>query len=205
MKRLVISSCTSDKLNCEAPAAKMYTGLQHRRLMEGLEQVRRVYGEQAVDLAIVSAKYGLLSECTIIAPYNSTFQGLRTNEILERSHSLQLHGRTKVLIRRYDLVFFLLGKEYVQALELPLGVTDAVTQIFLLGSTHRRLIPSSPNVHFVPAGSELARELSVMGIALKGVVFKKLCDAVCREGLEVFETVRQNPQLILDLVRYGEG
>ena len=205
MKRLVISSCTSDKLNCEAPAAKMYTGLQHRRLMEGLKQVRQVYGEQAVDLAIVSAKYGLLSECKVIAPYNCTFQGLRTNEILERSHSLQLHERTKVLIRRYDLVFFLLGKEYVQALELPFGVTDAVTQIFLLGSTHRRLIPNSPNVHFVPAGSELAKELSVMGIALKGVVFKKLCDAVCREGLEVFETVGQNPQKILDLVRDGEG
>ena len=119
MKRLVISSCTSDKLNCEAPAAKMYTGLQHRRLMEGLKQVRQVYGEQAVDLAIVSAKYGLLSECKVIAPYNCTFQGLRTNEILERSHSLQLHERTKVLIRRYDLVFFLLGKEYVQALETP--------------------------------------------------------------------------------------
>ena len=205
MKILVISSCTSDKLNCEAPAAKMYTGLQHRRLMEGLKQVRQVYGEQAVDLAIVSAKYGLLSECKVIAPYNCTFQGLRTDEILERSQSLQIHERAKALITGYDLVFFLLGKEYVQALELPLGVTDAVTQIFLLGSTHRRLIPNSPNVHFVPAGSELAKELSVMGIALKGVVFKKLCDAVCREGLEVFETVRQNPQLILDLVRNGEG
>ena len=205
MKRLVISSCTSDKLNCEAPAAKMYTGLQHRRLMEGLKQVRQVYGEQAVDLAIVSAKYGLLSECTVIAPYNCTFQGLRTDEILERSHSLQLHERAKALITGYDLVFFLLGKEYIQALELPLGVTDAVTQIFLLGSTHRRLIPSSPNVHFVPAGSELARELSVMGIALKGVVFKILCDAVCRDGLKVFERIRQNPQLILGLVRNGEG
>ena len=204
MKRLVISSCTSDKLNCEAPAAKMYTGLQHRRLMEGLKQVRQVYGEQAVDLAIVSAKYGLLSECTVIAPYNCTFQGLRTNEILERSQSLQIHERAKALITGYDLVFFLLGNEYVQALQLPFDVPDAVTQIFLLGKTHKRLIPSSPNVHFVPAGSELARELSVMGIALKGVVFKKLCDAVCREGLEVFETVRQNPQLILDLVRYGE-
>ena len=205
MKRLVISSCTSDKLNCEAPAAKMYTGLQHRRLMEGLKQVRQVYGEQAVDLAIVSAKYGLLSECKVIAPYNCTFQGLRTNEILERSDSLQIHEKTEDLIKGYDLVFFLLGNEYVQALQLPFDVPDTVTQIFLLGKTHKGLIPYLPNVHFVPAGSELARELSVMGIALKGVVFKKLCGAVCREGLEVFERVRQNPQLILDLVRDGEG
>ena len=78
MKILVISSCTSDKLDCEASAAKMYTGLQHRYLMEGLEKVRNSLMEkQAIDLAIISAKYGLLSECDVIAPYNCTFQGLR--------------------------------------------------------------------------------------------------------------------------------
>ena len=190
MKRLVISSCTSDKLNCEAPAAKMYTGLQHRYLMEGLEQVWHVRGKQTIDLAIISAKYGLLRECDPIVPYDETFQGLKKWEILERSDSLQIHEKTEDLIKGYDLVFFLLGKEYVQALQLPFDVPDAVTQIFLLGKTHKRLIPNLPNVHFVPAGSELARELGVMGIALKGVVFKKLCDAVCREGLEVFERVR---------------
>ena len=204
MKRLVISSCTSGKLNCEAPAAEMYTGLQHKYLMEGLEQVRQFYGEQAVDLAIISAKYGLLRECDPIAPYDETFQGLKKREILRRSDILQIHEKTENLIKGYDLVFFLLGNEYVQALQLPFDVPDAVTQIFLLGKTHKRLIPNSPNANFVPADSELARELRVMGIALKGVVFKKLCDAVCREGLEVFETIRQNPQKILDLVRDRE-
>ena len=205
MKRMVISSCTSGKLNCEAPAAKMYTGLQHRYLMEGLEQVWHVHGKQTIDLAIISAKYGLLRECDPVVPYDETFQGLKKRDILERSDSLQIHEKTEDLIKGYDLVFFLLGNEYVQALQLPFDVPDTVTQIFLLGKTHERLIPNLSNVHFVPAGSELARELSVMGIALKGVVFKKLCDAVCREGLEMFERVRQNPQLILDLVRDGEG
>ena len=205
MKRLVISSCTSDKLNCEAPAVKMYTGLQHRRLMEGLKQVRQVYGKQTIDLAIISAKYGLLRECDPIVPYDETFQGLKKRDILERSDSLQIHEKTEDLIKGYDLVFFLLGNEYVQALQLPFDVPDTVTQIFLLGKTHKKLIPNSPNVHFVPAGSELAKELSVMGIALKGVVFKKLCQVVRRRGLQVFEWVRQNPQLILDLVRDGEG
>ena len=190
MKRLVISSCTSDKLNCEAPAAQMYTGLQHRRLMEGLEQVWHVHGRQTIDLAIISAKYGLLRECDPIVPYDETFQGRKKRDILERSDGLQIHEKTEDLIKGYDLVFFLLGKEYVQALQLPFDVPDAVTQIFLLGKTHKRLIPNLPNVHFVPAGSELARELGVMGIALKGVVFKNLCDAVCREGLEGFGRVR---------------
>ena len=204
MKRLVISSCTSGKLNCEAPAAKIYTGLQHRYLMEGLEQVWKVYGKQTIDLAIISAKYGLLRECDAIVPYDETFQGRKKRDILERSDILQIHEKTENLIKGYDLVFFLLGKEYIQALQLPFDVPDAVTQIFLLGKTHKRLIPNLANVHFVPAGSELARELRVMGIALKGVVFKKLCDAVCREGLEVFERIKHNPQKIIHFVPDGE-
>lgn len=200
MKVLVVTSCTSRKRGCETSAAEMYTGAQHRLLMEGLEQVWEVYGKQTVDLAIISAKYGLLSECDVIAPYNVTFQGLKKNEILERSNSLQLHERTKALIERYDLIFFLLGKEYIQGLQLPFEVPDTITQIFLLGAGYRKLIPDSPNTHFVPVGSDLARELGVMGIALKGHVFKQLCKIVCRDGCQIFEKIKQNPQLIPDFV-----
>lgn len=207
MKILVISSCTSKKLNHNAPAAKMYTGQQHTLLMEGIAQVRTRYGQSSLDVAIISAEYGLLNENDVIAPYNVTFQKMKTAEILERSHRLQLHERVAALIARYDVVFFLLGKKYVQALQLPFGksgakeqVPEKVTQIFLLGAGYRRFIPEAPNVHFVPAGSALSRTLEVMGVALKGFVFKKVCEAVCREGLNLFEEIRQNPQIIRDIV-----
>ena len=222
MRILVITSCTGRKkhkspnqLNYEdfasperlhrrtvelkgfkVPAAEMYTGQQHQHLMAGLEEVRKVYGLAVIDLHIISAGYGLLAEDDVIVPYNVTFSGLNKGDLLARSDSLQLHKHVETLIADYDLVFFLLGKEYVQALQLLFEVPDTVTQIFLLGSGYKRLIPDSPNVHFVPAGSDLARELGVMGVALKGFVFKLLCDAVCCEGLPIFEKVRQNPQLI---------
>ncbi len=244
MNVLVISSCTSKKLNHNAPAAKMYTGQQHTLLMDGVNQVRTRYGQSSVDVAIISAEYGLLNENDVIAPYNVTFQGMKKAEILEKSRRLQLRERAAELIARYDVVFFLLGKEYVQALQLPLGesrpggnpsrpgglsyqgsasgpegnasrpggsesrprglsyrggVPESVTQIFLLGAGYRRLIPDAPNVHFVPAGSALSRTLGVMGVALKGFVFKKMCEAVCREGLNLFEEIRQNPQMIRDI------
>ena len=242
MKILVISSCTSKKLNHNAPAAKMYTGQQHTLLMDGVNQVRTRYGQSSLDVAIISAEYGLLNENDVIAPYNVTFQGMKKVEILEKSRRLQLRERVAALIARYDVVFFLLGKEYVQALQLPLGesgsggresrpgglsyresesrpagnksrpgglsyrggVQEKVTQIFLLGAGYRRLIPDAPNVHFVPAGSALSRTLGVMGVALKGFVFKKMCEAVCREGLNLFEEIRQNPQMIRDIVLAGK-
>ena len=190
---------TAELKDVKTPAAEMYTGQQHRYLMAGLEEGREVYGSAILDLHIISAGYGLLAEDDVIVPYNVTFSGLNTGDLLARSNSLQLHKHVKTLIARYDLVFFLLGKEYVQALQLPFEVPNTVTQIFLLGTGYRKLIPDSPNIHFVPTGSGLARELGVMGVALKGFVFKQLCDVVRRDGLQVFENVRQNPQEIPDI------
>ena len=225
MKILVIGSCTgkkkykpknqlqqkdfisperlrqrTEKLNAyKAPAAKMYTGQQHQYLMEGLEQIRKIYGQAVVDLHIISAGYGLLRECDVIVPYNVTFTGLKNRKLLARSDCLQIPERVGTLIANYELVFFLLGKEYVQALQLPFQVPDTVNQIFLLGDSYRDLIPDAPNTHFVPAGRDLARRLGVMGVALKGFVFKKLCEIAGREGLPVFKKVRRNPQMIRDI------
>lgn len=227
MRILVITSCTgrkkyksatqlkyedfasSDRLDLrtaelkgfKTPAAEMYTGQQHRHLMTGLKEVRKVYGAAVVGLHIISAGYGLLTEDDVIVPYNVTFQGLKRKEILARSNSLQIHERVETLIAGYDLVFFLLGKEYVQALQLPFAVPDTVTQIFLLGDTHRRLIPDLPNIHFVPAGESLRSELNTTQTALKGFVFKKICERVCHNGLPVFEKIRYDPQRIRDIAR----
>ena len=183
----------------EVPAAEMYTGQQHRYLMAGLEEIREIYGSAIVDLHIVSAGYGLLAEDDIIVPYNVTFSGLNKSDLLARSNSLQIHERVETLVAGYNLVFFLLGEKYVQALQLPFEVPDKVTQIFLLGDTHSKLIPDSPNIHFVPAGDSLRSELNTTQTALKGLVFKKICERVCDDGLQVFDKIIQNPQLISDL------
>ncbi len=203
MKILVISSCTSRKCDYKAPASEIYTGQQHQHLMEGLKQFRTCYGKSVIDLAIISAKYGLLSEKKVIEPYNLTFSGLKNGDLLQRSNSLKIHEHVETLIVDYELVFFLLGKKYVQVLQLPFQARDPVTQIFLLGDTHKKIIVEHDlsNIHFVPAGKSLRHKLHTNFTALKGVVFKKLCEAACRDGFEVFEKVKENPQLILEIVQ----
>lgn len=50
------------------PASQLYKGMQHLRLMEGLHNLRQAL-DINIDLAIVSAGYGLVSEHQKIAPY----------------------------------------------------------------------------------------------------------------------------------------
>lgn len=199
MKILVITSCTKDKKDRPAPAAKMYTGRQHIPVMAGLKQVRTCYGKSTIDLAIISAKYGLLNECCVINPYDFTFKGLNTEAIWELSDKLKIHKQVRTLISKYEVVFFLLGEKYVQSLRLPFEEVNTVTQIFLLGDSYKNLIPDLPNTHFVSAGADLAGKLGKMVIALKGVVFKKLCEAACRDGFQVFEQIKRNPQRLIEI------
>ncbi|MEH7253138.1 queuine/other tRNA-ribosyltransferase, partial [Neobacillus niacini] len=56
----------------KAKAKDMYTGQQHLWVMEGINNLREKYGDNIVDLAIVSAGYGLLDEDQEIVPYNVT-------------------------------------------------------------------------------------------------------------------------------------
>lgn len=227
MKILVITSCTGRKKykptnqlqpedflsterletrsteleDFEVPAAKMYTGQQHRFLMVGLRQLREIYGQTVVDLHIISAGYGLLSENDVIVPYNVTFQKLKKKEILERSNNLQIHEQVETLIKGYDLVFYLLGKEYVQALQLPFKISDTITQVFLAAPSWKYIFSNFlSGIHVICVGGDLTNQLDgATNYNLKGFIFKQLCDVVCDQGLQVFEKIGQKPQRILDI------
>ena len=227
MKILVITSCTGRKKykptnqlqpedflsterletrsaelkDFEVPAAKMYIGQQHRYLMAGLRQLREIYGQTVVDLHIISAGYGLLSENDVIVPYNVTFQKLKKKEVLERSSNLQIHEQVETLIKDYDLVFYLLGKEYVQALQLSFKIPDTITQVFLAAPSWKYIFSDFlPDIHVVCAGDNLVDQLDgATKYNLKGFIFKQLCDVICDQGLQVFKEIKKNPRQILDV------
>jgi hypothetical protein len=95
---LIVTSCTGDKIfkpqhqlqledfksiellqqrsqqlaDYICPAVDLYTGVQHLRLMEGVKLLRESCPNNTIDVVIVSAGYGLISEETIIAPYEVT-------------------------------------------------------------------------------------------------------------------------------------
>jgi hypothetical protein len=140
MKMLVIGSCTGDKnvRDCPSlltqpdfddpslrrrreaelsawalPARELYTGWQHRYMMNGVDTIRHRFGTPACSVKIISAGYGLVDEEQRLVPYEATFQGKRSKWIRDRSETLGIPTAVRSAVVGFDVVLFLLGKEYL--------------------------------------------------------------------------------------------
>lgn len=221
MRTLVITSCSAEKRG-EVPeparaeeladpirrrraearlapfattAVQMYTGAHHRLVMEGVQAVWDRWGQQALDVAILSGGYGLLRAGKIIIPYDVTFDQFDEAELLDWLTHLRIREKASALVGEYDLVFLLLSGRYLSALELPLGVPDSVQQIVLTGQGSLALVPSAPNLHpFVAAEGEAARRWHVKAPYVRGFLFRRLCGQIVHHGPGVLEWLYRQPQ-----------
>ncbi len=200
MKILAISSCSEKQEKETLPAWELYIGDEHQKIKTGLEKVweDRQNNGISVDWRLVSTGHGLIHKECVLEPYDVSTD---KSQILK---SEKLHKDIEELIKDYDLVFFLLGKPFYMGQRLdkcPFEVSDEVTQIFLIYTKtkgYRHLIPENlPNCNVVELNSNDFKS----GYTAKGYVFEKLCEAACRDGFEVFEKVKDDPQLILDIVQ----
>ena len=131
------------------PAGELYTGMQHLRLMEGVRIMRDTLGESAVDVSILSAGYGLISEKKMIAPYEVTFNGMKAHEVDSWAKHLGVHNNLESIIRNYEIVFFLLGDNYLSAVSLPIATSPHQALIFLASRSKTSSIQglSAKNLH----------------------------------------------------------
>lgn len=227
MKILVISSCTKEKkfkiqnqANAEeldnpetreiktaelwkyrTPALEMYTGDQHKFLIEGLNKLWDKYGNKFIDLYIVSAGYGLISANELIIPYEVTFSFMGINKIINRSKKLQIKEKCETLIKNYDLIFYLLGAEYIRALRLPFNLSEKIIQIFFIGPSHKKLIPVQENNFIIESGNKEAKLFHIKTLALKGYMFKKICENILNYGEKLINEIYKNPYLINDILK----
>ena len=199
---------TRELRNFRLPAAEMYTGPSHTPVKEGVEALQARHGPAIVDWYIVSPAYGLLHKSEDIVPYDVDFKDIPAGICLQaRGDCPSIHDAIERVMSRHNLVFFLLREDYVKALELPFNVTETVTQVFIAPLDSEPMIPfGRKNVHIVRADVKLMRKiLGANKYNLKGIVFKRLCDVACREGLPVFDEVSQNPSRIVRMVRDRNG
>lgn len=192
---------TEELGNYKEPATEMYEGPNHKLLMEGLRTVREHnhYGKTTIDLCIISTGYGLIGEHDLIVPYD-----VKPEDAVWKQNPDFVYKKTLGLINDYDLVFFLLGRD-IQALRLRQGsfrLPDMLNWIFILAPSHCDKLPLDlPPNRIFQAGDDLAYELcGANKYNLRGFIFKKLCEAVRRDGFGVFEQVKQDPQQLIEIV-----
>jgi hypothetical protein len=101
-------------------AAEMYTGQGHKYVREAIGALREK--KFSVCHFIISAGYGLLREADLIVPYNVTFSGASKSSIRERGRRLEIREGIIRNAKGFDRIIFILGREYLEAIGLPLPV-----------------------------------------------------------------------------------
>lgn len=158
-------------------AIDMYKGLQHTNIVEGVEQLRAI-NNVIVDVAIISAGYGLLLENDIIVPYEVTFNNMNSKQLKEWGSYLNIAQDVNQLIKDYDIILVALGNKYLKVLELPLN----------------------RNIFLFETKQEDAKLYSYPLVGLKGYQFKLLCNYICNNPM-VLDSIYRNPQLIKNILK----
>lgn len=178
------------------PAGEMYTGAQHLRLMEGVEALRQAFGSNVVDVKILSAGYGLIAENREIAPYEVTFNAMKGYEVDAWARSLGIHRAFEQALQNYDLVFVLLGENYLRSLCLPIKTRPDQTLVFFASQTGTHSISGLAAKTFVLQLSNAeAKRYRYSLVGLKGFLFKRFAEAAI-EKPELFRLVQETPATI---------
>jgi hypothetical protein len=177
------------------PAIEMYTGTHYRLVREGLQQVWDKWGRACLDMAILSAGYGLLQPDQEIIPYDVSFDELDAATFTQWVAELRVPEKAAQLVGEADLAIFLLDGRYLTALNLPLDLPTAVPQIVLTDQESLHLLPAAPNIYTVVAhGPIAARRWHVKSSHVRGFLFGRLCSQIASHGPVVLEWLAERPQ-----------
>jgi hypothetical protein len=185
----------SELIEYACPAGELYTGMQHLRLMEGVRILRDALGPAVIEVDILSAGYGLIPEHRKIVPYEVTFNNMKGHEIDAWANHLGVHAAVEKRLAAVDLVFFLLGDNYLRAINLPIQTDPDQTLVFLASGGSAQKLPDLAGKTFVlPLSNQDAKHYRYGLVGLKGFLFKRFAEAVVTNpGL--LEQVKTVPEI----------
>lgn len=228
MNLLVVGSCTKDKDKRDCPyelterdfddpvllrpreaelarwalpAVRMYTGWQHRYMMNGIDMLRRTFGSASCSLKIISAGYGVIEEQRSIVPYEATFHGKPLDWVRKRAEQLGIPQAIRAAVEGFHCVVFLLGKEYLVSVRPPMQPSPGQRFVFF---TSHRTMPFPREAIIVSAGrAEL--HYGAGYAAIKGKIFEHFATGLCRQP-EAWESVFSDstPRTVIDLIEAGQ-
>ena len=189
-----------DKLT---PAENLYSGMQHARLMRGIQVARNARID--VDFKIVSAGYGVVEPDRKIAPYEATFIGMGKAALHQWARQLGIPGNVwSALAAPNDLALVLLGEDYLTACELCDKLKLGGPTLVLCGKASAAKLPKLPNLHPVLLSNADTKRFSCGLVGLKGEVAARLLEVIAAEPKKLAAFV-SNPQGAVDNLATPNG
>jgi hypothetical protein len=145
--------------------------------MRAVQRLRVGLPAARIDVAIVSAGFGLVGENDLLSPYDATFVGMSSTEAIQRGRTLAIRSALAQLLPAYEDAIFLLGREYLAAIEAPLAT--AKREVYLTAQETRL---TGPGVVSVPTSKKEALLLGVAPRLAKAEAFARLADAAVAVG-----------------------
>ena len=143
--------------------------------MNGVEAVRKCFGPSVCSVKIVSAGYGLVDEEQRLVPYEATFQGKRPIWIQEQSNRLGIPTAVRNAVIGYDVVLFLLGKEYL--VSIGPNLAPELNQRFVFFTSNVGLAYHRDSIIVLAGRKETRYGAGVM--TLKGKMFERFAHGLC--------------------------
>lgn len=181
------------------PAIEMYKGRQHLYTKEAFQNLRNILGENQVKFYILSAGYGLIPYDAEIVPYECSLRNLGTKKIRARGKVLGCPTVFREVTVGSDLIFVLLGEQYLYLLDLPLVLPPEPKYLFLCGNGARKLLPNQSNVFHIKTCLEETKKFQVPLVDLKGLLLKRLSQRVL-QFQDVLEELFIAPENFLSLL-----
>ena len=198
--RSLLQSRSGELAEYVCDAGSIYTGMQHLRLMEGVTALRQQLGKEKIDVVIISAGYGVITEKEEIVPYEVTFNNMKLGEVDEWSKFLDIHQDFAKIVADYELIFVLLGEKYLRALKLPVTTNSKQTFIFLTSTGSKKYIKiDNAKSSIIPLSNADAKKYGYGLVGLKGFLFKQFAEKAV-ENPELLDKVHYNPEYFKQVI-----
>lgn len=151
-------------------------GRHHRRVVGAVDACRRDAPKVSIDLNIVSAGYGLLDEYEEIVSYDVSFAGQSPSDAREHARRLGIATALQERLPSYDAAIFLLGEDYLSAIEAPFGV--CAQELYFASPA----FAPDAGITRVDCGKAVAASLNVMAADVRATLFERFVVAVASRG-----------------------
>jgi hypothetical protein len=190
-------------------AEELYTGQQHVRLMRGVRAIREHGSNNGtplkLDLWVLSAGYGLVPGDRQLAPYECTFQGMKSEELRAWADKLKVPEHFRSLVRdKYDLAMILFGDSYLAACSLDVSVSFGGPTLLFCGTGAAKRLPKHPQVKVATVSNPDAKRFSCALVSLKGEIASRLLTRLVSKELSFHQLADPAFDLLASITRTGE-